>query len=554
MSAAKKTRKHRTYADKCAFLDEWKRLSMSGITKVDFSRARGITISAFEKWCEQEERIKSIGHDERMRVVAKGLKRKKRCNKRPSDAKEAELYDWVQGAPQPIDQNAMRIKALQLWPEYRDETHAKCKTPNNFRKYCLRFATRFSPQTETSVSPLRDDDHGSTDDRRAAHHDHESASDRRAAHNDNDTTDDLRAAHHAHNYTTDHCAVHHAHDSTTEHRATHHDHDYTTEYCATHHDHDYTTERHAAHNDHASNDDHHTAHNDNDYTADRHTYNHSFLSATSYPSGASISMMSDDERDVIEVLCSQVQHKDEQEFVPADMDEVAKLYTHVDECPPIVAFHRGRLPARLARGSHGKRYNTGVHSTSCSTCNWRSPCNSFNNCMNVQTYTECTRGICSAQEYCLNNTIQQRRYPNTTVVVDQKFGYGLRLDEDVAQDTKIVEYVGQRISKDEYVRRKMTLTDGSYLAQLALGSDLYVDAREVGNFSRFINHSCRPNCNFETWYVHKLPRLFVVARTALVKGTILSAYYMDPSWGVQCLCGACEGQFFPPPAGTGNYH
>ncbi|KAF0695109.1 Aste57867_14053 [Aphanomyces stellatus] len=48
--------------------------------------------------------------------------------KRPSDEREATLYDWVQNASHPIDRAEMRQETLKL-----------------FRKLCLRFAKRFSP-------------------------------------------------------------------------------------------------------------------------------------------------------------------------------------------------------------------------------------------------------------------------------------------------------------------------------------------------------------------------------------------------------------------------
>ncbi|KAF0691677.1 Aste57867_17145 [Aphanomyces stellatus] len=149
----------------------------------------------------------------------------------------------------------------------------------------------------------------------------------------------------------------------------------------------------------------------------------------------------------------------------------------------------------------------------------------------------------------MNMTIQKKDYPKTTVVVDPVFGYGLRLDEDVSMYRKIVEYVGERISKDEYKKR---LAEGLktksplYLAQLTSDAPLFVDARYMGNESRFINHSCAPNCIFETWYVDKKPRLMVVAKSAMKKGTILSIFYIDPSWGIVCQCGTCDGTFIAP--------
>ncbi|KAF0695110.1 Aste57867_14054 [Aphanomyces stellatus] len=126
-------------------------------------------------------------------------------------------------------------------------------------------------------------------------------------------------------------------------------------------------------------------------------------------------------------------------------------------------------------------------------------------------------------------------YPKTTVVHDPDFVFGLRLDTAVQQETKIIEYVGERISKEEYEERLATCRqtkEPSYLAQIARDAALYVDAKEMGNESRFINHSCAPNAKFKTLYVDQKPHLMVVARKNPKKGTILSIFYVDPNWGI----------------------
>ncbi|CAK4547073.1 unnamed protein product, partial [Aphanomyces euteiches] len=111
-----------------------------------FSRKMGTALSTFDKWCKNGETICQMEDTDKKHLVTRP---KKRCKydkqKRPLDEREGLLYDWVQQAPQPINHKAMRARALELWPEYRDEKHPKCKTPGNFRKYCFRFAQRYSP-------------------------------------------------------------------------------------------------------------------------------------------------------------------------------------------------------------------------------------------------------------------------------------------------------------------------------------------------------------------------------------------------------------------------
>ncbi|CAK4610061.1 unnamed protein product [Aphanomyces euteiches] len=238
------------------------------------------------------------------------------------------------------------------------------------------------------------------------------------------------------------------------------------------------------------------------------------------------------------------------DYESADEDNYRKAYTHIDQSLPLRGRTNKARPARLARFSSGSKYNSGIHNDRCYRCSRRSPCVDWRKCSNVDSRHECASDRCSAGKHCQNNVIQQKRYPKTTVFDDPSFGFGLRLDENVPKDTKIIEYVGQLITKDTYLRRKEKGRGqlAWYIARVSREDDnLFVDATKYGNASRFINHACSPNCCFETWYVDKKPRLMVVSRLPLEKGCILSLHYMDSTWGIPCQCGFCDGTYFPPP-------
>jgi histone-lysine N-methyltransferase SETD2 len=38
-----------------------------------------------------------------------------------------------------------------------------------------------------------------------------------------------------------------------------------------------------------------------------------------------------------------------------------------------------------------------------------------------------------------------------------------------------------------------------FIPVLQVKSDAVIDLRRKGNLSRFINHSCRPNCEIQKW-------------------------------------------------------
>jgi len=127
-------------------------------------------------------------------------------------------------------------------------------------------------------------------------------------------------------------------------------------------------------------------------------------------------------------------------------------------------------------------------------------------------------------------------------------GYGLFARTALPRGTRIIEYVGERITKAEADRR-----DEQRLARLAAGGDgcvyIYelnqrhdIDGRVPWNLARRINHSCAPNC--ETQVI--CGRIWIVARRDIPAGEELTYdYRFDLSeWRDHaCRCGApgCVG-------------
>ncbi|MEI6106051.1 MAG: SET domain-containing protein-lysine N-methyltransferase [Opitutae bacterium] len=127
-------------------------------------------------------------------------------------------------------------------------------------------------------------------------------------------------------------------------------------------------------------------------------------------------------------------------------------------------------------------------------------------------------------------------------------GYGLYARRPIPAGTRIIEYVGERITKAEAERR-----DADRLLRLAAGGDgcVYIfelnqrhdlDGNVRWNEARRINHSCAPNC--EPKIIRG--RIWIVARRDLAAGEELSYDYgFDFSeWRSHpCRCGT------PPCAG-----
>ena len=58
-----------------------------------------------------------------------------------------------------------------------------------------------------------------------------------------------------------------------------------------------------------------------------------------------------------------------------------------------------------------------------------------------------------------------------------------------------MEYVGEVLDYNKFRKRakKYSKDDAQHFYFMALSSELFIDASNRGNISRFINHSCNPN-------------------------------------------------------------
>jgi SET domain-containing protein len=128
-------------------------------------------------------------------------------------------------------------------------------------------------------------------------------------------------------------------------------------------------------------------------------------------------------------------------------------------------------------------------------------------------------------------------------------GSGVYAAKGIKRETRIIEYVGEIISSKEADRRyddEAMKVHHTFL--FYLDEDSCIDAAKGGNESRFINHSCRPNCVAHM----KRGRIYIYALKNIRKGDELTYDYnytregeYDPSWDklYACRCGAtnCRG-------------
>ena len=125
----------------------------------------------------------------------------------------------------------------------------------------------------------------------------------------------------------------------------------------------------------------------------------------------------------------------------------------------------------------------------------------------------------------------------------------------IPKGAQIIEYVGERISHDEADRRHAAKApDDSHTFLFTIDAKTVIDAGVGGNISRFINHSCDPNCEV----ILDDGRPFVESIRIIQAGEELAYDYNltrspdDPPEIAEvfgCRCGAanCRGTMLAPP-------
>jgi len=114
-------------------------------------------------------------------------------------------------------------------------------------------------------------------------------------------------------------------------------------------------------------------------------------------------------------------------------------------------------------------------------------------------------------------------------------GYARR---DIASGTRVIEYVGERITKAESLRR--CERDNQYIFDL--DDEFDVDGNAPWNLARFINHSCAPNCEAEL----DGGRIWILALRDIKEGEELTfnyGYDLEDYREHVCCCGSrdCVG-------------
>ncbi|VDK87475.1 unnamed protein product, partial [Litomosoides sigmodontis] len=170
-------------------------------------------------------------------------------------------------------------------------------------------------------------------------------------------------------------------------------------------------------------------------------------------------------------------------------------------------------------------------------------------CINRELYTECG-SRCPSGVGCANRRFHNKQYAKVEVFNAGVKGWGLRAAEPLEPGRFIIEYVGEVIDAEEMIRRGRRYgKDPKHVHHylMALKNGAVIDATAKGNVSRFINHSCDPNCESQKWAVDRQLRVgFFVIKPIAVGEEIVFDYQLE-RYGrkaQRCFCGAanCRGR------------
>jgi SET domain-containing protein len=117
-------------------------------------------------------------------------------------------------------------------------------------------------------------------------------------------------------------------------------------------------------------------------------------------------------------------------------------------------------------------------------------------------------------------------------------GTGVFARADISAEARVIEYIGERISKDESLRRRQV--DNFFI--FIVTDEFDIDGVVDWNPARFINHSCEPNCEAR----QEDERIWIIALRDIRSGEELTfnyGYDLQDYEEHPCHCGApgCVG-------------
>lgn len=161
-------------------------------------------------------------------------------------------------------------------------------------------------------------------------------------------------------------------------------------------------------------------------------------------------------------------------------------------------------------------------------------------CINKKSLIQCNR-LNGKNIACENNSFSKKSKHSLEVIFINKMkNHGVVAKQKIEKGAFIIEYIGEVIDKDEKKKRKNTTYTMKYFK-----NDFFIDAQFMGNESRFINHSCKPNAEIQSWLVNGILRVGIFSLTKIDIGEEVTICYNSTGNNNPCFCGEvnCNGFF-----------
>ncbi|KAH9314627.1 hypothetical protein KI387_023254, partial [Taxus chinensis] len=136
----------------------------------------------------------------------------------------------------------------------------------------------------------------------------------------------------------------------------------------------------------------------------------------------------------------------------------------------------------------------------------------------------CSRA-CQCSEMCTNKPFRKEK--RIKIIKTKSCGWGAEAAEVIKRGEFVIEYAGEVINdalcEERLWEMKHRGVHNFYMCEI--GKDFIIDATFKGNQSRFLNHSCDPNCKLEKWRVDGETRVGVFAAQDIGVGEPLTYDY-----------------------------
>ncbi|XP_031552066.1 histone-lysine N-methyltransferase SETD2-like [Actinia tenebrosa] len=163
------------------------------------------------------------------------------------------------------------------------------------------------------------------------------------------------------------------------------------------------------------------------------------------------------------------------------------------------------------------------------------------NCLNRLLMIECNNR-CSCGNRCTNKRFQQGCKVKIEVLKTEKKGWGLKTLEDLEENQFVMEYCGEVMNYRDFMKRaeQYDRQKRKHYYFMTLRADEIIDATFKGSLSRFVNHSCDPNCVTQKWTVNGLLRIGFFTLRKISAGEELTFDYQLQRYGKVAQTCYCE--------------